>query len=206
MVERHAILDFLSPFWASHDTVWDLFIQWFIAHNYAYCERITCLFKILFWDWLDSRNHWMKFHLCCSYSNNVKLADRIIIITPIWTCSWLLSWKILNSDIFGASIINGHQIRKLNGKILRCGLFNLASGYCNQDMKIWCTPEDEADLNIIRHVASVLLSLMRKYGSLGSCFNKRQSLNINFYHAAMYQNHNDGQIILCEENMKSEIE
>lgn len=60
--------------------------------------------------------------------------------------------------------------------------------------------------HISMRVASVLLGLMRKNGSMRSCFNKRQTLNINFHHAAMYQNHNDGQIGLCEENMKRERE
>jgi len=59
---------------------------------------------------------------------------------------------------------------------------------------------------ISMHVASVLLGLMRQNGPMRSCFNKRQSLNINFHYAAMYRNHNDGQIGLCEENMKRERE
>lgn len=45
--------------------------------------------------------------------------------------------EILNDDVFGAGFIKGNQIRKWDGKIVGCGLFNLASGSLNQDMKIW---------------------------------------------------------------------
>lgn len=89
--------------------------------------------------------------------------------------------------------------------------FCLATGCYNQDMRIRCTSEAKMKQiyqmkHISMHVASVLLGLMRNFFSMRSCFNKRQSLNINFHHAEMYQNHNDGQIGLCEENMKRETE